>query len=178
MANRAYLYSSNGDTLHAQAVHKSPYYDSRHLLPIAWLLFFNGESIRPRQVTGHFGGTWFEVLLVRSREAALRDFRVRLPCLADLRLEAAVDYELFLDRIRRFPDEQLVLDPQEILAGDGMEGQAAAELFNAALTSLEGRDMAAFAHALRPLTGDVPLSQNGTLGTSLENFVIGVTYWA
>ena len=47
MANRAYLYFSNTYQVEQLTIQIDEYIDSRHNIPILWLLLFNKDALKP-----------------------------------------------------------------------------------------------------------------------------------
>lgn len=119
MANRAYLYVSDGEGEWNFRLIEGPpeawYYASRWNLPPAWLFFFAPEDMRLVPVK-----EWHEILFVSPRLVAVDRFRRREPLLRTL-LPSLVGWqwvEGFIRDIAQTEGGNLILDPTEVLSED------------------------------------------------------------
>ncbi len=118
MANRAYLFSNDSGEFERLGHLAGLYFDSRWVIPAAWLFLYGTEDITQVGVTFE-DATWEEVKLRAPKDRALARFEARRPVLTRLldgRLgEAAV--EEFVGTLRGWPGRFLLMDPEEVLGG-------------------------------------------------------------
>lgn len=116
MANRAYLFFiEKPEDVGFPDRNAIRYFDSRHNVPFAWLLFFGPDDIVLKPV--HSGGsTWNEIYLVAPWHQAKARFLERckyLPTWFENRIQPG-EAEAFAVHVEDFAGEFLVLDGQEI----------------------------------------------------------------
>lgn len=118
MANRAYLYSSdNPEEWECPGRYLrpgEPYYDSRWLIPLAWLYFFDPEDVSLIEVE-----QWFEVRLRVEKKLAIERFDTRLPLLKS-RIDGRIDetmLDTFMLNVETRSGHYLYIEPNEVLGG-------------------------------------------------------------
>lgn len=166
MANRAYLYVSNGEGEGNFRLIDTPpeswYYDSRHNLPPVWLFFFAPEDVRLVPVQN-----WYEILFISSRSAAVERFHRREPLLRTL-LPPSVAWEWVEGMARDIAQTEgcnLILDPDEVLSEDE---SIVASRFRAFLAALDQPPppTVEFWHSLYWVSGNAEEMRMRMLGTT------------
>ncbi|MBK8800590.1 MAG: hypothetical protein IPN71_00760 [Fibrobacteres bacterium] len=127
MANRAYLFADDlkehGSVYRPDYVNRVKYYDSRHNLPVCWMFLFSRDDIRSFPVEFQ-GSSWLEWKLVAEKAEAIQRFRDRMDAVkkwANRSFDLTAELDSFLETIVGWEGGQLILDPDEIFAGCGIE---------------------------------------------------------
>ncbi len=119
MANRAYLFSASSLDELSFTSYDCYYYDSRWIIPLAWLFFFTVNDIKITKESFR-SSRWSEVKLASKKQDALATFAQRQSvlnhfiCLPTARIKV----EDFLTNISTWPGEYLLMDPEEIFEGE------------------------------------------------------------
>jgi hypothetical protein len=121
MANRAYLYPS--DSAEFRELERwnddTPYYDSRHNMPVAWFFLFRPQDLVSIDVT-YGEATWREPKFIASKEAALNVFLANRDLLMPIvgeNFDCAKKLSHFSETLAEWSGSHLILDPGEIIAG-------------------------------------------------------------
>ncbi|RYX83263.1 hypothetical protein EON83_15465 [bacterium] len=146
MANRAYLYFTDDVSALTSEQHykradgsERVYMDSRHQLPLAWLLFFRPEHIWVVLDTEH---GWYDMYFVRDWSSAKDEFLRRVPLLLswfpnELSQSDVETFLGWLDMLIANPNEKfLVIDPHQVIEGSSPETDSAPSI-RSTLQSLE-----------------------------------------
>jgi hypothetical protein len=123
VADRAYLYpAAQSDDWISSG---KDCWDSRHYIPLAWLFLFHADDIRLHEVSlKEFGlGTFQNLGLTASREAALQLFNARRPHLEHLLGDSFSPawFSRLTTALEGAVEPFLILEPSELLEDDDLE---------------------------------------------------------
>jgi hypothetical protein len=182
MANRAYLFCSDGDPNDPQTwanldKNKQHYYDSRHNIPLSWFFFFQPHDVKLVDVffaNGYLKAVdyWQEPKFMADKQKALEVFEQNEALLAQIvgpGLYSAA-FARFLPSLQRMPGDCLCMDPAEIAQGDEEDYLPLKEIVE--LISNKDTPVQALREALNRFSMLTYKDENDA-----SRNVIGCTYW-
>jgi hypothetical protein len=122
MANNAHLFSTDIEDFQLIKEAEKPYYFSRWNLPALWLLFFNENSIKLKNIYSDEEplveeDLCEELILFENKEIALGRFQQNLPLFSSIWKDIETDKTVleFLEKIAGWKGKNLVLDTWSII---------------------------------------------------------------
>ncbi len=122
MANNAHLFSTDIEDFQLIKEAEKPYYFSRCNLPALWLLFFNENSVKLKDIYSDEEplveeDPCKELILFENKEIALRRFQQNLPLFNNIWKDIETDEIVlgFLEKVESWKGKNLVLDTWSII---------------------------------------------------------------
>ena len=174
MANRAYLFSPEDEDYLLEM--GDEYYDSRWNIPILWFLFFDENSLSMlSREEDEFDVP--ETFLIENKDLAIERFQNAIPKIKSVLDISSIDVEEIIENLKRWEGDQLVLDPMEIIQGDGENPESETiKDFSSALRYLSNGEINKYIEIFEKYAGsfDKIDKQNSQ---EIQNYLIGFTYW-
>ncbi len=171
MANRAYLFPA--DRADSWGFPRDRYYDSRWGIPLSWFFFYREPDIKRVDVAWK-NSAWRELKFVAGKEAAIRLFEGRRPVLTAVvgrRIRAGV-IDAFVDTIRGWSGDYLLMDPEEVLGELGDDEERDFESFSRILVAIDSGDLEAVLATAGRYVGELREDSDKCLVN-----IVGYTYW-
>lgn len=175
MANRAYLFSPEDEDYLLERGEE--YYDSRWNIPILWFLFFDENSLSMLSREDDKGNVFLETFLIENKEVATERFQNTIPKIKSVLDNSGVDVEEIIENLKRWEGEHLVLDPMEIIQGEGENPESETiKDFSKALKYLSSSEVNKYIEIFEKYAGyfDKIDKQDPQ---EIRNYLIGFTYW-
>lgn len=172
MANRAYLFSPEEEDYLLEM--GDEYYDSRWNIPLLWFLFFDENSLA---MMSREEDDILETFLIENKNIAIERFQKRIPKIKSVIDVSKIDVEEIIENLKRWEGDQLVLDPMEIIQGDGENPESETiKDFSKALNYLSNEEINKYIEIFGKYAGnfDEIDKQNPQ---DIQNYFIGFTYW-
>ena len=174
MANRAYLFSPEDEDYLLEM--GDEYYDSRWNIPLLWFLFFDENSLMMLSRKEDEDDV-LETFLVENKDIAIERFQNTFSKLNAVLDISEIDVEEFIENIKRWEGEQLVLDPMEIIEGEGENPESkTVKDYLSALRCLKCGEIKEFIEVVDYYAGEFAKVEKNDL-QRIRNYFIGFTYW-
>lgn len=172
MANRAYLFSPEDENYLLKR--GDEYYDSRWNIPLLWFLFFDENSLimSSRKDEDYI----LETFLIENKHVAIERFQNTVSKLNAILEISGIDIKEYIENIKRWEGDQLVLDPMEIIQGEGeiTESETIRDFSNA-LKFLSNGEFNKYIEIFGKYAGSIDRIDNQN-SQEIRNYLVGFTY--
>ena len=174
MANRAYLFSPEDEDYLLEM--GDEFYDSRWNIPLLWFLFFDENSLMLLSREEDEDDV-LETFLIEKKDVAIERFQDAILKVKTVLNISEIDIEEIIKNLKRWEGDQLVLDPMEIIQGEGENPESETiKDFSSALKFLSKGEIKKYIEIFGKYAGNLDEidKQNPQ---EIQNYLIGFTYW-
>ena len=172
MANRAYLYSPEDEDYLFERGDEC--YDSRWNIPLLWFPLFNENSLAmlSRDKDGAL-----ETFLIENKDIAIERFLNSISKVKSVLDISITNIEEFIENIKNWEGNQLVLAPWEIIQDEGEDPKSETiKDFSTSLKYLSNGEISKYIKLFEKYAGSINKVDRQD-PQDIQNYLIGFTYW-